>query len=77
MKDIKSLLNNNWYFQGFNGTLTLLAGGARSAVVEMPQRLGYGYTAIIMYFEKDICYFLYLWDDILGVMKELKIDEPK
>lgn len=72
MKDIKFLLKKNWYFQGFNGTLTLLEGGARSAVVDMPQRLGYGYTAIIMYFEKDKCYFLYLWDDMFEIMKELR-----
>lgn len=70
--NIKSFLKRDWYFQGFNGTLTLLAGAARSAVIEMPHKLGYGYTVIIMYFKEDRCYFLYLRDDMFKIMIELK-----
>lgn len=70
-KKIQGLLERRWYFQGFNGTLALLFGAARSAPVNMPKRLGYGYTGLILYFEDDKCYFLYDWSDIHNIHDEL------
>lgn len=76
---LKSLLNKKWYFQGFNGTPALLEGAARSAVHAMPKTLGFGYSAIIEYFEDDKCYFLYAWDDLFAIREQLlkKVKQDK
>lgn len=68
---INNLLKRKWYFQGFNGTPALLYGPARSMVKDMPEFLGYGYTAWVAYFRNDVCYFLYAWDDLRDILKEL------
>ncbi len=70
-KRINNLLKRKWYFQGFNGTPALLYGPARSMVKDMPEFLGYGYTAWVAYFRNDVCYFLYAWDDLRNILKEL------
>ncbi|MBD3164030.1 hypothetical protein GF323_02430 [Candidatus Woesearchaeota archaeon] len=37
----------------------------------MKNRLGFGYSGIIMYFEQDKCYFLYSWEDMQKIKREL------
>ena len=71
MPDINDLLKKKWYFQGFNGTPSLLYGPAFSMVRYMPEFLGFGYSACIEYFEKDVCYYLYAWDDLHAILDKL------
>lgn len=68
---IRGLAKKEWYFQGFNGTLTLLAGITRSGSVELVEKLGYGFDAIVVYYEHDKCYFLYAWDDLHHIHDQL------
>lgn len=69
---IAQLLKKRWYFQGFNGTPALLHGASRSMVYDMPTMLGYGYGSCIEFFEEDKCYYLYAWDDLYAILKELR-----
>lgn len=72
MNSIDNLLQKRWYFQGFNGTPALLFGPAQSMVKDMPDVLGFGYkTGCIIFFERDVCYYLYAWDDLFLVRDEL------
>ena len=71
MKKIKNLLQKDWYFQGFNGVPAVLYGPAWSMVRDMPNFLGFGYSACIEYFSHDVCYYLYAWDDLYQVRDEL------
>lgn len=69
--DIKDLFKKKWYFQGFNGVPALLYGPAFSMVRDMPKFLGFGYSACVEYFEKDVCYYLYAWDDLYIILDKL------
>lgn len=71
MLNINDLPKKKWYFQGFNGTPSLLYGPAFSMVRDMPEFLGFGYSACIEYFEKDLCYYLYAWDDLYAILDKL------
>lgn len=71
MSDINKLLLKDWYFQGFNGVPAVLFGAAWSMVRDMPNFLGFGYSACIEYFSNDVCYYLYAWDDLYKVRDEL------
>lgn len=71
MNKINDLLTKDWYFQGFNGVPAVLYGPARSMVQDMPDFLGFGYSACIEYFSKDVCYYLYAWEDLYKVRDEL------
>ncbi len=68
---ILELLKKKWYFQGFNGTPGLLNGATWSAVRDMHEVLGYGYSAIITFYEGDKCYFLYGWEDLYAILDNL------
>src|SRR3989338_1137088 len=76
-RKIKQLLKKKWYFQGFNGTPALLYGSTKSAVVYMPKTLGYGYKAIIDFFEEDKCYYLYGWEDLFSILDKLRYHAKK
>lgn len=71
MIDTTELSKKKWYFQGFNGTPSLLYGPAFSMIRDMPELLGFGYSACIEYFEKDVCYYLYAWDDLYAILDQL------
>lgn len=71
MNSLNSLLGKDWYFQGFNGVPAVLYGPARSMVEDMPNFLGFGYSACIEYFSNDVCYYLYAWEDLYKVRDEL------
>ena len=68
---VLDLLGRKWYFQGFNGTPGLLNGATWSAVRDMHDVLGYGYSAIITFFEGDKCYFLYGLEDLFNILNDL------
>lgn len=68
---IKQLLKKKWYFQGFNGTPALLYGAARSAISDVHKTLGYGFEAIIEFFEEDKCYFLYSWESLYSILNNI------
>ncbi len=71
MQNINNLLNKDWYFQGFNGVPAVLYGPAWSMVRDMPNFLGFGYSACIEYFNNDVCYYLYAWEDLNKIRDEL------
>ncbi|MBI5221420.1 MAG: hypothetical protein HY979_01290, partial [Candidatus Magasanikbacteria bacterium] len=71
MNNINDLLSKDWYFQGFNGVPAVLYGPARSMVRDMPDFLGFGYSACIEYFHNDVCYYLYAWEDLYKIRDEL------
>ncbi|MBI2436696.1 MAG: hypothetical protein HYV41_03070, partial [Candidatus Magasanikbacteria bacterium] len=71
MNLLDDLVQKDWYFQGFNGTPTLLYGPAFSMIRNMPDTLGFGYSACIQYFKNDVCYYLYAWDDLYKIRDEL------
>ncbi len=71
MQDINRLTEKDWYFQGFNGVPALLYGPAWSMARDMPKFLGFGYSVCVEYFTKDVCYYLYSWDDLYKIHDEL------
>ncbi|MSU75588.1 MAG: hypothetical protein EXS55_03685, partial [Candidatus Magasanikbacteria bacterium] len=71
MRKIDELLEKDWYFQGFNGTPALLYGPMYSMFRDMPNFLGYGYSVCIEYFQNDVAYYLYAWDDLRSILKHL------
>ncbi len=69
---ILDLAEKHWYFQGFNGTPALLYGPTFSMMRSMPDCLGYGYrSGSVGFFEKDVSYFLYAWNDLHEVFDAL------
>ncbi len=71
MQNINNLIKKDWYFQGFNGVPAMLYGPARSMIQDMPNLLGFGYSACIEYFKNDVCYYLYCWEDLNKIHDEL------
>lgn len=71
MVNMHNLYKKDWYFQGFNGVPAILYGPAWSMVRDMPQFLGFGYSACIAYFKDGVCYYLYAWEDLYKIREEL------
>ncbi len=71
MNDLQKLLHKKWYLQGFNATPALLYGPAFSMVRDMPEFLGFGYSACFEYFKNDVCYYAYAWDDLYDILNKL------
>ena len=71
MQNINNLIKKDWYFQGFNGVPAMLYGPARSMIQDMPNFLGFGYSACVEYFKNDVCYYLYCWEDLNKIHDEL------
>jgi len=70
-KEISKMLDKNWYYQGFNATPGFSYGPVYSMFFDMYDVLGFGYTSVICFFEKDVCYYLYDYDDLEHIKNEL------
>lgn len=71
MNNFDNYIRRNWYLQGFNAVPAFLYGPIHSMFFEMPNFLDYGYTGCIVIYKKDVCYYLYDWEDLRNIQNQL------
>ncbi len=69
--DKEEFIKRRWYVQGFNATPNLISLAAASALKQMVNHLGYGYSCMMNSFKNDFCEYYYSWADLENIYKKV------